>query len=256
MRPTITPLLLAGWLCACGPGVALDALPSAGRGRAAQATSGDSLVMANGVQVRLAGVEAPHGDAPYAAEAQAALARLVQGREVELLQGGAEKDAYGRVLAHVRETAGRRWAQDELLRQGAVRVRTYADNRALAGPMLEAEARARAAGRGLWALAAYRVHLPQELGAGDRGLTVVEGRVGRVVRDGGRMRLEFAEAPGGFAVEIPRQAWDDLAVAGAAPASLTGKLIRVRGGVRTSRGRPMMWVDHPEQVERLVDPGR
>lgn len=251
MRPTIAPLLLAGWLCACGPGVALDALPPSGQGRVAAVTSGDSLVLVDGAQVRLAGVEAPHGDAPHARESQAALARLVQGQEIELLQGGAGKDPYGRTLAQVRER--RRWIEGELLRQGAVRVRTYADNRAMAGPMLEAEAQARVAGRGLWALAAYRVRLPTEVGPGDTGLTVVEGRVARAVRDGGRMRLEFTEDPGGFVVEIPRRSLDDLAVAGAAPASLVGKLVRIRGGVRMSRGAPTMWVDHPEQIERLVD---
>ncbi|OYX36246.1 MAG: hypothetical protein B7Y99_02050 [Caulobacterales bacterium 32-69-10] len=253
MRPTIAPLLLAGWLCACGQGVALDALPSAGRARVAAAVAGDLLMLTDGTQLRLAGVEAPHADAPYAAEAKAALARLVQGREIELLQGGAAADPYGRTLAQVRETAARRWIEGELLRQGAVRVRTYADNRALAGAMLLEEARARAAGRGLWAHAAYRVRLPQEVGPADRGLTVVEGHVGRVVRDGGRLRLEFTEAPDGFAAEIPRQAWDDMAVAGAAPVGLAGRLVRVRGAVRSSRGRPILWLDHPEQIERLAD---
>jgi hypothetical protein len=218
--------------------------------------SGDALVLQDGTQVRLAGVEAPHEGKPYAAEARAALSRLVLGRKVELLQGGAAKDPYGRVLAQVRETRGRLWLEGALLRAGAARVRTYDDNRALAKPMLEQEAQARVARRGLWGIAAYRVRLPQEVGPDARGLTVVEGRVRAVVRAGARLRIEFAEAPGGFAAEVPRSAWDDFAVAGVAPASLAGKLIRVRGGVRASGGRPMLWLDHPEQVEPLAEAKR
>ncbi|HTI67467.1 MAG TPA: thermonuclease family protein [Caulobacteraceae bacterium] len=253
MRRAIASLLAAGLVCGCGQDATLDALAPGGRGRVVAATSGDALVLATGARVRLAGVEAPHGDEPYAAEARAALARLALGREVELLHGGEPKDAFGRVLAQVRETRGRLWLEGALLRQGAVRVRTYADNRALARSMLLEEARARAAGRGLWALAAYRVRLPQEVGLGGSGLVVVEGRVRSVVRDGGRARLDFAEAPGGLAAEVPRAAWDDFAAAGVALASLTGRLVRLRGGVRSDRGRPILRLDHPEQVERLTD---
>jgi endonuclease YncB( thermonuclease family) len=255
MRPTIAPLLLAGWLSACGPGAALDALPSGGKARVVGASAGDALTLADGRTVRLAGVEAPHGDDPYAGEAQAALGALAAGREVELLQGGAVADPYGRALAHVR-TGERRWLEGELLARGAVRVRTYADNRAMAPAMLEAEARARVAGRGLWALSAYRVRLPNEVGLSDRGLVVVEGRVRSASPAGRWLRIAFAEAPDGLTAEIPPGARDDLAVAGVDPAGLTGRLIRVRGAVRAFQGRPVITVDHPEQVERLDEPRR
>jgi endonuclease YncB( thermonuclease family) len=255
MRRTLASLLLAGLLSACGPDLALDALAPGGHGRVAGTPAGDALVLAGGGQVRLAGVEAPKGDEPYAAESRAALSRLALGREVELLQGGAREDAYGRTLAQVRDTRRRLWLQGALLRDGAVRVRTYADDRAMAAPMLLAEARARAAHRGLWALPAYRVRLPQEVAQDQRGLVVLEGRVRSVLRDGGRLRLDFVEAPAGLAAEIPRTAWDAFAAAGLAPQALAGRLLRLRGGVRPSGGgRPVLWLDHPEQVERLAAP--
>ena len=64
-----------------------------------------------------------------------------------------------------------------MLEAGDARVRTWADNRALARPMLDAEARARLKGRGLWALPAYQVRLPDEAAARPFGFQLVEGRV-------------------------------------------------------------------------------
>ena len=65
-----------------------------------------------------------------------------------------------------------------------MRVRTTAENRALAAPMLALEAVARRSRRGLWALGAYRVRLPDELSRDDEGLQVVEGRVHRAGETG------------------------------------------------------------------------
>ena len=251
MRWTITPWLLPLALAACGPQVGLDALAAGASGRVVEAASGDALVLAGGAQVRLAGVEAPHGEEPYAAEARATLSRLTLGREVQLLHGGAPQDPLGRTVAQMREARTRRWIEGELQRAGAVRVRTYADNRAMARDMLIEEARARIARRGLWARPDYRVRLPGEVGSGERGLVVVEGRIAAAVRDGGRMRLAFAEAPGGLVAEIPRGAWDDFAVAGLGIETLPHRLLRLRGTVRTNGGRPILWLDHPEQVEPL-----
>ncbi|HTK34700.1 MAG TPA: thermonuclease family protein [Caulobacteraceae bacterium] len=241
-------ILLAG----CGADAALDALPAGGRGRVTEIQAGDSLILAPGGLVRLAGVEAPKGEEPYAVEARAALARLALGHEIELLQGGERQDARGRILAQARETGRRTWLQGALLRQGAARVRTYPDNRALARAMLEEEAKARTARRGLWALPAYQVRLPQEVGPDQRGFVVVEGRVRRLWRDRGRVVLAFEDRSVGFAAEIPFVAQDDFSAGGMEPATLAGRLIRVRGVVSPTPEGPRLWLDHPEQVEPLA----
>lgn len=236
----------------CGPQAALDALSPAGGGRAAAAPAGDLLLLEDGTRVRLAGIEAPKGDEPYAAEARAALERLAAGRPVELLSGGARQDAYGRVLAQARRAPHGSWLQAALLDEGAARVRTYRDNRAMAAEMLEAEARARAAGRGLWSLPAYRVRLPEEVGADARGLVLVEGWVRALERRGDRVLVRLSP---GLAGEIPRTAWDDLAAAGLGPDALRGRLVRVRGTVRPAAGGLLLRIDHPEQIERLEPRG-
>jgi hypothetical protein len=131
------------------------------------------------------------------------------------------------------------------------RVRTYPDNRALAPVLLEAEAHARVARAGLWADPAYRVQLPGEVGDRADGFAVVEGRVTGLERDGNRLVLAFA--PSRFAAEIPPAARDDFSAAGLEPAALKGRLVRVRGDLRSTAAGPRLWLDTPEAVELRTD---
>jgi endonuclease YncB( thermonuclease family) len=242
-------LILALVLAACGQAPGLERLAAGEVGKVAEVRSGDTLVLDGGLAVRLAGVEAPKGKQPYSAEAQAALWTLVYGRKVQLLYGGARRDRYQRALAQVKLKDGG-WLERELLRAGAVRVRTWSDNRAMAGPMLEAEAYARNRKLGLWALPAYQVLLPRE-GANADGFQIVEGRPRRV-SGGDDVMLDFDN---GFSAEIGARALGDFRTAGKAPQQLIGRLLRVRGPIRYGSGGLAMRLDHPEQIELLKPAG-
>jgi hypothetical protein len=122
-------------------------------------------------------------------------------------------------------------------------VRTFADNRALAAQMLEREAKARAAGRGLWALPYYQVRLPWEV-RGVRGFQIVEGKVSAVRPVGEGFELDLQ---GHLAVDVPGRAAADFVSAGKPIPELAGRLVRVRGTVRGGSMR----IDHPEAVEVL-----
>lgn len=254
MSPRLSALIASAALlaAACG-GDSLDQLADGGRGRAVEAASGEVLRLEDGRSVRLAGVDAPGAAQPLGAEAQAALDRLVRGRTIHLLHGGGERaDAYGRPLAQVRVSRGRRWVQGALLDAGLARVRTTAGEASLASEMLQREARARARGRGLWAHPAYRVRLPEEVSADETGFLVVEGRVRRTAQVGDRVFLDFgADRRRDFSVEIPRRARADFEAAGLGLDALHGRLLRVRGAVKPSGFGPVMRVDHPEQIEIL-----
>ncbi len=240
-------------LAACGRSPGLDRLASGETGRVAEIRSGDSLVLDNGLAVRLAGVEAPKDDAPYAAQARDALRKLVDGRTVRLLYGGARRDRYQRALAQVKLAKGGAWVEEALLRAGAVRARTWADNRAMAGEMLEAEAWARNRKKGLWALPAYKVLTHWET-TNAFGFQIVEGRVRRTGQTADGSSLDFADLPGpGFTAEIPTDALASFKTAGKAPEQLRGRLLRVRGPLRAGYGGPVMRLDHPEQVEFLKE---
>ena len=245
-------LALAGLLAlaACGDGTGLDRLAAGERGRVVEVRSGDVVVLQPGQVVRLAGLETPRRDEPGADAALSDLRRLTEGREVELFYGGARKDPFGRTLAQVRLAAGRRWVQCALLGDGVARVRTFADNRALAAPMLACEAEARRHARGLWATAANGVRLPSEIDDRASGFQIVEGRVTRATPAAGGVYLDFADARGGFAVQVAARATPDLRKAGLEPSALAGHLIRVRGVIG---GDGLMRVDHPEQIELLSE---
>jgi endonuclease YncB( thermonuclease family) len=232
-------------LSACGDRAELDKLALFDQGRAVRAISPDAFMLEDGRTVRLTGVSGPLSGDPHHQESQSALQALVAGRDVELLSGGARQDAYGRILAHVRRKPDGRWIQSALLDQGAVRVRTWPDNRALATMMLDSEAKARRRDRGLWALAAYRVLLPQEA-VNVRGFAVVEGWAAAVRP--GRFGHEIVLSDGGpgIVLIVPPRAADDFRAAGKAPDALAGRLVRARGNIWSDRS---MRLDHPELLE-------
>jgi endonuclease YncB( thermonuclease family) len=242
LPPAILPLALDG----CAPG--LEQLAAGPIDKVAQVHNGDSLVLAGGQTVRLVGIEAPKNDQVYAAEARQALEDLVSGQQVQLFYGGARQDAYGRILAHLRLRRDRSWVQKTLLEAGAARVRTYLDNRALARPMLDAEARARKASRGLWTLLAYRVRLPEEAAVDPFGFQIVEGKVSFVQPDGDGLAMDLEHW---VRAEVPRASQAPFASAGLTPSVLKGRLVRVRGMTRPGRGEAVLTLDHPEQVELL-----
>jgi hypothetical protein len=161
---------------------------------------------------------------------------------------GARRDGYGRALAQLRLEDRRAWVQGALLSDGWARVRTYGDNRALAQAMYDREARARAARRGLWALPAYRVLLPQEVAPDASGFAIVEGRVLRATRAWSGTYLDFTNDRAGFAVLVSAEAERDFEAAAKPPASLAGRLVRVRGAIDRDG---LMRIDHPEPVELL-----
>lgn len=237
-------------LAGCGEGGVLDRLAAGERGKVVSVKSGDELVLDNGLDVRLAGVETPWLDEAGGAGSRAYLNSLVLGREVQLFYGGARRDPRGRALAQARLVDGRIWIEGALLRDGWARVRTFADNRAIAAPMLNHEAQARRSKLGLWALPDYEVRLPQEVTRDMRGYQIVEGRVASVTPAHSGTYLDFNNRKSGFAAVVDPHAVGDLSAAGMAPDSLVGRLIRVRGMVGWDG---LMRIDHPEPIELLKD---
>jgi micrococcal nuclease len=238
-------------LAACGgEGGRLDRLAAGETGKVVSVQSGDVLTLANGLIVRVSGIETPWMDEPGGPQARDELSRLVEGRSVQLFYGGARRDARGRALAQVRLVDNRQWVEGTMLSDGWARVRTFPDNRALDQPMLQDEARARIAGRGLWALKDYEVRLPEEVTSDLRGYQIVEGRVLSVTPSRTGVYLDFRPDRRGFATLIDPRAIADFQAAGIAPASLKGRLIRVRGIVDRDG---LMKLDHPEPVELLKE---
>jgi micrococcal nuclease len=218
---------------------------------------GDTVTLADGRQLRLAGIAAPKrpldrpDDTPWplADAARSALATLVLGKTVQLADGAAS-DRYGRVVAQLRTEAGT-WVEGELLRFGLARVCSTADDRARVGEMLALEGEARAAGRGLWADPYYRIRSADGAGDAIGSFQLVEGTASRVTTIRGETYVEFgADWRSDFTVAIGAPARRLFAAAGLAPDSLKGRRIRVRGWLRSRYG-PLIEATHPEQIELL-----
>jgi endonuclease YncB( thermonuclease family) len=240
----------AATLSAC-KGLGVEQLAAGPTGMVTEVRNGDSVVLRGGQVVRLAGVEAPKGSDPFADEARAALSRLVLGKQIQLMYGGARQDAYGRALAQLKLVKGGAWVEKTLLEAGDARVHTWPDNRALARPMLDAEARARLGKRGLWALQDYQVRLPDEAAARPFGFQLVEGRVASAAERDGVVRLDLERW---VEADVPREAQGVFTSSGLVLTDLPGKLVRIRGFVRPGSGEGLMKLDHPEQIEVLREP--
>lgn len=228
-------------------------------GRVVQVTDGDTLVLADGREVRLVGIQAPKlplGRAgfpiwPLAPEARAALGAMAMGRTLTPWFGGARRDRHGRLLAQLTRADGL-WLQGEMLARGLARVYSFADNRKGIAAMYAIERTARAARRGIWALPYYRVLKDTEAGRHIGTFQLIEGRIRAVAVVHGRGYLNFGEDwRRDFTVIVPKAALAIFRAAfGRSLGQLSGRPVRVRGWLRSYDG-PMIEATHPEQIEVL-----
>jgi endonuclease YncB( thermonuclease family) len=235
-------------------------LKSLGSATAVEIVDGDTLLLDDGREVRLVGIQAPKlplGRAgftawPLAEEAKAALAELAIGRTLELRAGGRDIDRHGRVLAHLVRDDGL-WLQGELLRRGLARVYSFADNRALVPEMLALEQEARAADRGIWLDPYYAVLNTAAAEDTTGGFRLVEGRIVAVAVVHGRAYLNFgADWKTDFTITLAPAVRKRFLAEGLDPETYEGRKVRVRGWLKSFNG-PMIEVTHPEQIELLPE---
>lgn len=247
-------LLLAAMPLAAAPAKLADG----GAGEVASIVDGDTLVLRDGTQVRLVGIQAPKLPLgrpnfpawPLAEDAKAALGRLVDGKSVELRYGGARRDRHGRLLAQLYTQDGT-WVQGALLADGFARVYSFPDNRAVVAEMLALESKARARRRGIWADPFYRVLSPDEAGRHLDTFQLIEGKVQSVAVVRGRAYLNFgADWRTDFTVAIEPGDMRLFRDAGLDLRTLEGRRVRVRGWLKSMNG-PMIQATHPEQIEIL-----
>ena len=252
LAPTILFLAIAAW--AAPPG-----LHPGGEARVREVIDGDTVLLDDGAQVRLVGIQAPKlplGRAgfrawPLADEAETALEEIVLSKTVSLAYGGARTDRHGRRLAHLHVVGTGSWVQGEMLRRGLARVYTFPDNRALAAEMLERERQAREERRGIWREPFYRILSPDTAGRHVDSFQLIEGRVLAVVTVKGRHYLNFGpDWRTDFTISVGPEASRLFRAANMDLGSLEGRRVRVRGWLAFRNG-PSIEATHPEQLELL-----
>ena len=246
--------------------IGCEGLRDGPKGTVTQIVDGDTLLLDNGLVVRLVGIQAPHlaldreglADWPKGAEAKAALEAIALNRPVLLRYGGEEKDRYGRLLAQVFVSGPQEsWVQRQMLAEGMARVYSFPDNRACLPDLFAAEGRARAAGLGIWTDPYYRVRRaarPADFSTLAGHYELVEGRVLKAEKSGGRVYLNFGRYfKEDFTAVIDARALRLFADEQLDPLKLGGALARVRGWIDLKDG-PQIEITHPEQIEVLAAP--
>lgn len=225
-------------------------------------SDGRSLILEDGREIRLAGIEVPllplagesGPDAEAALAVRAALAAMVVDRTIELRQNGAPADRYGRTLAlaYVAGAEARRSVAHEMLARGFARVAAHIGDRACAEELLAQERSARRAKLGLWSEPYYVIVAADsaaELSAARGRFTLVEGKVWSVRESAGTIYINFGPRWGqALTVTISKRDESGFTAAGVAPKTLEARRLRVRGWVEERNG-PRIDATRPEQIE-------
>lgn len=218
--------------------------------RVARALDGDSLLLADGRQVRLIGINAPEfgkdgaPDQPLAARARARAAELAENRAVRLVYDAERADRHGRLLAYAVLESGRE-LQEHLLAEGLAWYVAIPPNLARLARYRELERAAREAGLGIWREPAFRPRAAERLGPGDTGFRRIEGRVKRVRYTDRLVRLELG---GRASLVVPRKDWRHFPLS---PEDYVGRRLVARGWVGEYKGWLRLRISHPAMIEAV-----
>lgn len=205
---------------------------------------GDTLTLATGVKVRLAGIdtaELGHGlgpDAPGAQSGKQLLKQLMDGssNQIRLETAKESSDRYGRLIAHVYSNDGKN-IQEQILRSGWALGYARPPNMEHLECYREAETEAQKKQLGLWRIPAKPV---ASLDLGVQGFTRVAGKVLRINRSRKSIWIAMGER---FSIRV---AQEDLHHFNAvAFEQLVGHTLEARGYLNTYHGQIQMRIRHP-----------
>ncbi len=263
----ISIFFMLNWILPSQAAKDCEKLQSGPSGIVSQVVDGDSVLFSNGDKIRLIGIQAPKlalgregfKDWPLAEEARLALEEIVLGKQVHLKYGGAKRDRYNRILAHMfvvgDEGSKEVWVQKAMLEKGFARVYSFADNRFCLDELLATEAKARVERYNIWSNSFYDIlhaQKPNKILKLVDSYELIEGVVVSAKRVGVRIYLNFGKNyRDDFTIVIDKRGRGVFKKAGIDPLDLENALIRVRGWVEKYDG-PRIDVTHPEQIEVLA----
>lgn len=211
-----------------------------------------AVIFDDGRAVTLEGIRLPGADerAPQALVDQAlgVLTGLARSGPMTLTAIPPKQDRYDRVRGQL-FTGDGTWVQIALLKRGLARVAIAPDRVECATELFAAEAAARSAKAGLWALPAYAVRTPDNVSRDANSFQVVEGKVLDTGMTDGLVFLDFGtDWRTDFTVTISKEDMAHFRETGVDPRYYKGQTIRVRGYVVWRNG-PEIQVANPQSVQ-------
>ena len=250
--------VILGGIFLAGPALAMPLPDCAGEVAVAKAhvtrvEQDGALILDDGRAAILEGIRLPGADhpaTPAALQALQVLRQLALGTSLVLTSTPPRQDRYGRIRVQAFDHV---WLQVALLERGLARVEIAPDREECAPDLYEAEARARAASSGLWALPQYAIKQAASLNAGMAGsFQLVEGKVVNVGAHDGRAFLDFRDDyRQGFSATVAPEDRKAFRTAGFALEDLAGRHVRLRGVIEEFGGRPEIALSNPYQIEVL-----
>jgi endonuclease YncB( thermonuclease family) len=233
-------------------------------------SDGDSLILATGLKVVLASVQAPKRAWPQkdlpawplSDEARNYLQHLCKGKNVQLYYGGDRRDRYGRALAQVwlkEQDDGKDgvWLQEAMVEAGYARVYTWPKSAQDTKRLYAAERRARAAQRGIWgddvSNGFYQIRKPDPnpLAQYVDSVQIVEGFILSSADVRGTVYLNFgSDYKTDFTIAIAKKNQRAFVKKNIDLMSLEGARVRVRGWIELQNG-PVIWLNDPNRLEVL-----
>lgn len=221
-----------------------------GEGRVASVIDARTFRMQDGREVRLAGVEDTASGLSAKPQQRAALEALAGGRDIAL-RGSPKEDRYGRLVAFAFVRGQDTPIQARMIEDGHLLVTAAIDDQDCGLFLRGREARARRAGRGIWAdpSALKNTEMSGDILAVVGQFVVAEGRVHSVREAGATLYINFGQRwTQDFAVTISRRSVAAFEAAGVPLKSLERRRVRVRGWVE-QRGGPRIHASWAGQIE-------
>jgi len=248
-------------LVSAGETAAWQAWPDLGEASVTGVPTADTLALANGRTVRLAGLRTPQPPVagrpaePGFAAALAWLGERAEGRRIRLYGPAGRQDRFGRLVAHgLLDGPPASWLQAAMVAAGLARVYAAPDeHKAIVRALLHREALARAATRGVWRDPAFAIRDAARPDAIPDGFQLVEGRVLAIGESAASLYLNFgSDWRQDFTAVVERRDRDGFEGWLRALRALEGRRIRVRGAV-FRRGGPAIRVRSDHAIELLEE---
>jgi micrococcal nuclease len=251
--PLAAALLIAPCASAAAPLPSCAGPVEIAGGRLLRVERNAAVILTDGRALHLEGVRLPLGAADRAPQALAdqalgAVSSLARGGPLTLTALPPKEDRYDRIRGQLFSSNGT-WVQVALLEKGLARVAVVPDRTECSDELYAAEAKARAAHAGLWALPAYAIRDPNSVARDIGTFQIVQGAVRTAEVKNGRAYLNFgADWRTDFTVTIEAVDMPNFRRLGVDPRAYAGQTVRVRGLVQSLNG-PEIEIANPQGIE-------